>query len=58
MNELAYLDKDGNIIVTNYTDSIVGIVKKIKPNGDMIIMAKYAEDKGVPQMEACELEEK
>ncbi len=57
MNEILYWDDEGNLStekpLKNY--SIVGTVKEIKPNGDVIVEAIYGD--GNPKMETCDIKE-
>lgn len=56
MPKLAYWDKRGYIAFRKSKNRcIIGAVQEVRPNGDVVFLARYAEDKGEPQMEVCEL---
>lgn len=56
MSNLAYLDKKGNVTFRkSKARCVIGIVQEVKPNGDVMVLTRYASDKDEPQMEACEL---
>jgi len=58
MSKIAYLDKKGNITFRKSKHCcVIGVVQEVKPNGDFTVLVPYAEDKGEPQMEVCEIEE-